>query len=266
MKANPTPLDQSVLRRLEGTSLFYPCSGNDLLLPLATFGPFVSDFWFVDSAYFRRSRPEEEPPILSKEHGYTLLDKQIRLPTISEEDWIDDEKYDCKPPPILTESYRHITSGRMIRVHRHRRRGPSALRREIDRLGVFFYRGDNDGDAHGGSGTLWLTVHRPKKRRRWLIHEVLDKLIDGGLIVTDGSMCQGEHNPYREIARFRSKEDILRDQAVGLAQSFHDDRGHFFQCIGYCGYNRLYSPTLIWQVHRGIPHENTIMMRVKDSP
>jgi hypothetical protein len=32
--------------------LFYPGSGNDLLVPIQLFSPFVTDFWFVDKGYF----------------------------------------------------------------------------------------------------------------------------------------------------------------------------------------------------------------------
>ena len=156
--------------------------------------------------------PKEQQPILSEKDGYTFLDNQVRLSAIPEEDWSTDDKYHRKPPPILTEIYKHLKSGREIRVHRHLRRGPSALRTEIDRLGVFFYRGDSE---EGGSKTWWLTVDQ-RQQRLWLIHEVFDKLINGGLIVTDGSMCKGEHNPYREFRRFHCNQEVSATEAVEI--------------------------------------------------
>jgi hypothetical protein len=115
-------------------------------------------------------------------------------------------------------------------------------------LGVFFYRGDSE---EGGSSTQWLTVwgwHRKNKRRRWLIHEVLDKLIDGGLIVTDGSMCKGGHNPHREFRRLHCNRAISAEAAVASVHSFQDDSGRTFRCVGCLGQHYHYWPTLIWQV------------------
>jgi hypothetical protein len=244
VKTHSTPLDHCILEHLQGTALFYPCCGDDLLLPITTFSPFVSDFWFVDLAYFSQYLLDKQQPVLSEKDGYTFLDKQVRLPAISEEDCRAHEKVHEQPPYILTERYCHLGSERRICVHRHLRRGPSALRKEIDRLGVFFYRGDSE----EGSGTLWLTVrewHKAKKRkRRWLIHEVLDKLIDGGLIATDGSMCKGEHNPYREFRRFHGNQEVSDTEAVKLMSPFEDDTGRFFRCIGCLGkhYN---GPTMV---------------------
>ena len=244
MNKNATSLDRSILEHLDGTTLFYPCSGDDLLLPIATFSPFVSDFWFVDIAYFRRCPPEKQPPLLSEKDGYTLLDKQIRLPNIPEEDWQEDDKYRGNPPSILVENYRHLESEPVIRVHRHRRRGPSALRTEIYRLGVFFYRGDSE---EGGSRTLWLTVH-PRQRRQWLLHEVLGKLIDGGLIVTDGAMCKGEDNPYRAFRRLHCNRDVSDAEAVALVQPFEDEKGRLFAYIGCLGQHHHYGPAMVWKM------------------
>jgi hypothetical protein len=224
-----------------------------VLVPIHTFSPYVSDFWFVDTEYFRRCPPEQRRPVLSEKCGYNLLDSQIRFPEIPDAEWMNDDRYGRERPPILSETYQHIATERVIRIHRHRRRGPSALRTEIDRLGVFFYRGDSDA---GGSCTQWLTVrewHKAKKRkRRWLIHEVLDKIVDGGLIVTDGSMCKGDHNPYREFRRLHCNRDISAIEAVASVQPFTDDRGHSFTCIGCLGQHHHYGPTMVWQMTRAL--------------
>ncbi len=243
--------DAAALRPIAGTTLFYPCSGDDLSLPLTVFSPYCDDFWFVDIGYFHEHPPRRPKPILSVEEGYELLNASMQLAALPEEEWSDDPKYQGRAPEILTETYVELDTGRQVRVHRHRRRGPSAMRRQIDRLGVFFYRGDS---AEGGSGTLWLTVrewHRRKRRRRWLIHEVLDKLIDGGLIVTDGSMCLGAHSPYRELRRLHGNVSISSEQAIGLGQPFADDQGRTFHCIGCLGQHYHYGPTMVWQVQKG---------------
>ena len=222
--------------------MFYPCSGEDWEEPLSVFGPWCSDFWFVDTSYFKRQSPDKVRPVLSRQQGYELVGVEIHFPDIPEQDWRTDDEYDCQPPPIRTEIYRHRQTDRIIRVHRHRRRGPSALRKEIDRLGVFFYRGD--GGSEGGSGTEWLT----SRQRRGLIHEVLGKLNDGGLIVTDGSNCHGDDNPYREFRRLHRNKMITEQEAVSAVSAFCDDAGRYFRCIGCLG--QRYGPTLVWEVHR----------------
>lgn len=247
-------LNTLALGPIQGSTLFYPCSGNDWLLPIKLFTPYCNEFWFVDTGYFRTKPPEEIRPACLDCNGYTLLDKQVHYPDMPPEHWKDDHRYGFQPPPILTETYLHRRTGREIRVNRHRRRGPSALRKQIEQLGVFFYRGDSEGE--GGSGTHWLTVrewHRRRGRRRsWLVHEMLDKLIDGGLLVTDGGMCLGEHNPYRELRRHRCNSTIGRQEAIEKAKPFTDDQGRRFCCIGCLGQHRhrTYGPAMVWQVRK----------------
>lgn len=237
----------NALEPIKGSTLFYPCSGNDLSSPLAVFGPYCVDFWFVDIGYFRGPSPLQVRPVLSRSQGYELVDVKVRSADLPREEWRHDPKYDNRQPEILTETYSQIESGRQINVHRHRRRGPSALRKEIGQLGVFFYRGDSPGES--GSGTLWLT-HRRSRRRRWLMDEVLEKLVDGGLIVTDGSQCFGKKNPYRELRRLHRNDSITSEEAVAAAESFVDLHGRTFQCVGCLGQHSHYGPTMVWQMRR----------------
>jgi hypothetical protein len=44
---------KETLERLEGTSLFYPCSREDFEDCIELFSPHVDEFWFVDIAYFK---------------------------------------------------------------------------------------------------------------------------------------------------------------------------------------------------------------------
>ncbi|MDD5368145.1 MAG: hypothetical protein PHQ40_03590 [Anaerolineaceae bacterium] len=84
-----------------------------------------------------------------------------------------------------------------------------------------------------------------------LIYEVLEKTVDGGLIVTDGSMMElpiYPHNPYAELARFHCKNDSRGEQASDLMEPFIDLLGNQFTCIGYLGEG--YGPTLIWKVDK----------------
>src|SRR4051794_18227136 len=84
--------------------------------------------------------------------------------------------------------------------------GQRAFQKEISSLGVFFYRGDSEGE--GGSGFHWL--------RRQNLKVVLNKLISGGLLVTDGS--NGGSRRYRELCKYRGGES--GEKAVALARSF----------------------------------------------
>jgi len=45
-------LGKDELESIRDSTLFYPCSGNDLLVPIELFSPYVTDFWFVDRGYF----------------------------------------------------------------------------------------------------------------------------------------------------------------------------------------------------------------------
>lgn len=245
---NKPLFDPSILESLACRKLFYPCSGSDWIHPILLFAPQIRDFWFVDVNYFSRCSPEQTPPLLCESPAYQHLDSIVTMPDLPPEDWQQDNKYRGMPPYILTETYLHRRSGEIITIHRHRRRGPSALRKEIDRLGIFFYRGDsNDG---GGSGTVWLSAARrwtkPSRGRKALIHEVLDKLVNGGLIVTDGSIGDNhQSNPYRHFYKYHGNRSVGRE-VVQEVQPFEDLLGNKFECVGYAG--QRYGPTLVWRV------------------
>lgn len=244
------------LERIEHLPLFYPCSGKDLKAPIETFALYIKEFWFVDKYYFEDREPEKERPALALEDGYKLLNVAFRK--IDDSVWegrknVYEAHYEVCPRVVRTETYQHLTSGSIITVHRHRRTGPSALRTEIDQLGIFYYRGDS---GEGGSGTEWLTICKwpgAKEQKKIvekdaLIFKVLDKLVDGGLLVTDGSMCKDEPHPYWELQRFHMNQEV-RTNAVDLAQPFTAPTGREFRCIGYAGEHGK-GPTLIWQVSR----------------
>lgn len=246
----------NVLHRIQGTALFYPHSADDLLDPVLLFAPFVNDFWFVDLAYFRSNTPADRvSPVLTDHKGFILEDVAIKGPPIAEcERRIDQSKSPPKEywflePCVRTETYRHVASGEVIRVHRRRGYSVSGFRKEDFVLGVFFYRRD----SWEGSTTPWLAVknwhkrHKKRYQRRWFIHEVLDRLVPEGLLVTDGSRCEGEHNPYQELRRFHSN-DSIGTEAVELAVPFRDDQDREFNCVGYAGQG--YGPTLVWRVKK----------------
>jgi len=246
-RKNRLILDMGILPLLENTALFYPCSGGDLSTPIQLFSPFVTDFWFVDRGYFTPGHQDtsqygldapanKQKPVLKKDHDYRLMRTKIAGPV----SWSRSAK-DIEPC-VLTETYKYIPSGKQIRIHRCRGYGFSAFRKEISSIGVFFYRGDSEGE--GGSGNLWLSSDH--------IGEVCEKLVDGGLIVTDGS-GSGYSYRYGELAKFYFKDYPREtDNIMESVNSFTDEAGRTFTCIGYAGYK--YGPTFIWQVKKATQH------------
>ena len=233
-----------------GAALFYPCSGNDLEVPIRLFSPTVTEFWFVDRGYFTPGhqdtkqygfdRPADEvAPVLRKNADYQLLRTEIDgMPSwrLSNRDI---------EPCILTETYRHLPSGKTIRIKRRRGYGISAFRNDIRQIGVFFYRGDSPGE--GGSGNLWLKPDH--------IDEICAKLIDGGLLVTDGSQQSKWTKPapnseYWSLAQYHGGRPRPKDpeEIVRVTKPFTDSKGRTFTCVGYAG--ERYGPTLIWRVNR----------------
>ena len=249
-------INPEALSCVEGTSLFYPCSGDDVAVPVRIFSPFVTDFWFVDKGYFvpgnqdtRHSgldkSADKQPPVLKDNHDYQLIGKNIDGPPAADvgrrrEAGSGREYTDIKPC-ILTESYRHIPSGRTVNIHRRRGFGFSTLRGNLiaSSLGVFFYRGDSPGE--GGSGDLWLI--------REHLDEVCNKLVNGGLIVTDGSNHgRSDHTEHEELWNHRNASGSV-EEIMKSAQQFTDRGGRSFTCVGYAG--KRYGHTLIWQVKKG---------------
>mgnify|MGYP001164048401 CR=1 FL=1 len=246
-------LDREILERINNSKLFYPCSGDDLKIPIKLFSPYVTDFWFVDRGYFSRGHSDtkdyrfdvladKQRSVLYADRQYKLLNTEINGPP----NWHPGDK--DITPCILSETYRHIQSNREVTIHRRRGYGFSAFRdeKEIDKLGVFFYRGDSFGE--GGSGNLWLKPDR--------LDKVCNKLIDGGLIVSDGSDGCPRHRKnrgiYKELWKYHQKEvSQCPEELIKDMKSFTDREGRRFSCIGYVG--RKYGPTMIWQVHKKCP-------------
>ena len=236
-------LEEGVLDNIKNSSLFYPCSGHDLLTAINLFSPYVTDFMFVDRGYFTPGHQDtqwygyDQPadqlnPVLWKDRRYKLIERHISEPR----NYPISSPWDIVPCTLM-EYYFHIETGRTIRICRRRGYGYSAFRKEVENLGVFFYRGDSQGE--GGSGNHWL--------RKEHINEVCNKLIDNGLLVLDGS----DGSPY---IRRKGIYKELYSRSVGShpydyvmsKKSFFDTEGRHFRCVGYAGLR--YGPTLIWQV------------------
>ncbi len=236
-------IPQNILEHIEGTSLYYPCSLRDTLSAVKLFAPYINDFLFVDKCYFsgysllKIPTPKELP-------GYRLISRRRKGPVRAEMtekyDEVKKEYYLDLEPCIVTETYIHEQTGKTIKFRLKRGFGEYTLRNSENKYGVFYYRGDTVNE--GGSGITWLN----KKR----LSNICSKLIDGGLIVTDGSnrgRRKDKHNQFWKY-HFPRKNDILPnpEEMISSMEPFKDKAGRTFTCVGYAG--ERYGPTFIWQV------------------
>jgi hypothetical protein len=196
-------LAPEVLDVVRDTALFYPCSGDDLEGPIRLFASAVSDFYFVDL------RTPRKPNL----HG-------IAVPT--------------RPLPrgARIERFVHLASGHEFNLHRRRERAEYFLD-QLPPLGVFFFRGDNPVEGEGSSGVLWFGGD--------LFTRILEMLVPGGLIVTDGSN-PGPNGP-EPLSTFYHHRSIGR-AAVEAVEPF-EYGGRSFTCIDYVGEKN--GPTLVWR-------------------
>ncbi|MCZ8295573.1 MAG: hypothetical protein O9254_01475 [Rhodobacteraceae bacterium] len=239
------------LSALKGTCLFYPCSGADLLTPMVLFADKVAALCFADRGYFRPRHQD------TRHHGLDIAVTEadpipapqdewaFRYRTVEEASAPEDDDFDLYSRHLgvarLTETYHHNTANAEFRVQRSNDDARRVFDSLTDPLGVFFYRGDSLGE--GGSGILWNDMP--------LMERVLHKLVNGGLLVTDGSNAGDatrygviQHRPVMQGREMRTAEQGL--DWVGFSfKSLFDRR---LTCIGYAG--QRYGATLIWQVDR----------------
>jgi hypothetical protein len=238
-------IEKQALEKLQGSRLFYPCSGADVLTPIRLFAPYIQDFWFVDRGYFRSGHQDtreygfdrpanRHSPLLERDADYRLLD--VRIKGLPDQSRYDDDIDPC----VRTEEYKHLPSDRVITINTRRGYGFSAFRNEISSIGVFFYRGDSPGE--GGSGNHWL-----KKEHIW---EVFAKLENHGLMVLDGSdglpYIRKQFGEYSSFWKYRSVRFTSQQEIKELCKPFKDRAGNAFTCVGCAG--RRYGNTLAWQI------------------
>lgn len=217
-------LPHGIQADLSDTCLFYPGSGRDWEAAAQLFLPYLPCYWFVDIRY-RQAGGGASYRDMAERTQLQLLKDELELAGQPQEEMIDltpdqidgDHFYQNQHPFVYTAQYLHKRTQRLIAFHWYMRRGASALRNLTDRLGIFFYRGD----SREGSEMIWLG-HKPGQ-----MDEVASRLVDGGLVVTDGSKCDQGHNPYRELGRFCGRQDsgMKPADAYASAQTFEDHEG-----------------------------------------
>lgn len=223
--------------------LYYPCCGHDLADPMRHFVDDCEVFWFVD----RRTVPGIEGGFerwMAEHLSMRLIHSVEKRVEARSEYLFRGEMRRRFSPRWLEQIYRHVDTGRMIKVVRKRGLGEYTFRHHLGAVDVFFYRGDSWGE--GGSGIGWLKA--PK------IYQVLEKLVDGGLLVTDGSNSDS-YRGREEFIRYRPRygsESESDEALLARVQSFRA-YGCSFDCEGLAGHR--YGPTLVWRVQKR-PREN----------
>lgn len=246
----------------EGT-LFYPCSGDDTYEPIVWFFDCINEFHFVDIVQ-APSLPKAECKIngilrddikcLSGRSGWKEpIPKELVTEITVYEPYnaklnnvnIEFLQQTCisaiKHQRNADEIYRQewtLYNDKKLNIYSHIQDGLSAFL-SIESISVFFLRGDNPQKGEGGSGQKWF--------QEKTFHLILDKLLDNGLIVTDGSGIDPDiqHDaPWKSLWKhyIAPRRDIL-DRPEDF--NYYDRR---FKYIGRRGYK--YGPVYVWQVKR----------------
>lgn len=278
-------LEKEYLEKVNNKTLFYPCSGNDMLDSIEIFSPYIRDFWFVDRAYFYPGQfctrifgldgpADQQEPVLKNDRRYRLIDRNITgkpswdeatrqrvLRNLSGEEYTSlvkasrDRDSRCAipwnmergyiEPCVLTETYLHLEAGKEIRIHRRRGYGYSAFAKEIHTNSLGVFFYRGDSGGEGGSGNRWLSQDR--------VESICRKMIDGGLFVldgTDGAPYRRRSGVYRELYR-KDKPPGHTMELIESRESFTDKEGNHFRCVG-CARDSYY-PTMIWQIKKAVP-------------
>lgn len=82
---------------------------------------------------------------------------------------------------VVGPTSQHKPNGGVCLIIKHQKDGLLTLIEDVRAVAIFFYRGDSQGE--GGSGQ-WVLGPGPVA-----FHVLLARLLDGGLICTDGSNC-----------------------------------------------------------------------------
>ena len=240
-------------------SLFYPCCGNDTELPIKFFHENIIDYHFVDN-YLVPQLPLLECTIegyqdqtidnrnskrtscpISKAIVHKVISSEPINHDISKEN-IDELSrlgikcvgYKFQPSMILKQEW-YLNSGiKKLNIYRHLQDGLATFT-TLDKISVFFLRRDSDGE--GGSGQRWF--------QKSVFDLILDKIVDGGLIVTDGSSLDYKLVDSAEWKGFWNNRNIRPNSIVENPADFYYNNIKF-ECLGKVANG--YGPVYAWRV------------------
>lgn len=236
MNAAPTHhIPSEWLRKLAGTSLFYPCAGQDIEEPIRVFAPVVSALWFADIAYPRRLLME---PALPHASPHVVVDGDAAAVMENR----DGRRF--LAPSRRIETYARA-DGSSFKVIRRRGFAEIALSEEFPdgSIGVFLHRGDG-----GGEGGSAVSFFRDRPRRHAPLANLFSllkrKLATPALVVTDGSNLSPRGR--LPIARF-TRTATTGEEAFAQWRGAEVVAGGLrWRCVGFLG--PRYGPTLVWAV------------------
>ncbi len=232
----------------------YPCCADDTEAPILQFIDKVKAFHFADTRSIQLPRPEcgtkivrtngkiHLPKTQRNNHGAHSLPKdvirdalkypkEVRNASVKPRNLSDD--VGSLHVPISTErNVWEMADGSERILYRHQ--GDAYLVfSDLQDIAVFYQRSNSD----EGSSLYWFGPS--------LFRMLLDKLVDGGLIVTDGSMFHPEHmNVPWGLLR---KHFLARNhEELELPPSF-EYRARRFKCLGKI--DNGHGPVYGWQVN-----------------
>lgn len=234
---------------------FYPCAGADWKSVLRYLHEFASEFWFVDKGdeqtagegglYCDLKRMPTQS-IRALLPDYKEVESRIDGTERSQITERKDEKgrtYRHVEPGALIQIFEHTRTKRQIKVIRKRGFGQTTLHEfGQNSIGIFMHRGDSDGE--GGSNIRFFNNMESHYQPIANLYEQLcNRIVDGGLIITDGSNCD-----LKQLRRDpRTSDEVTTQQAFEHAKDFvHGPLK--WHCVGHL--DKRYGPTLIWQVHK----------------
>lgn len=186
---------------IERKSLFYPCCGNDIIIPLIEYNEIIDDFWFVDIENNERSNLDTIMSLLQSELSDNVFIGKIFSGKMYGLRIKDNEKYVLS---INTYKIVNNITKRVINIHLCKGNAYSAFRSIFDdlkyNLYVFFHRRDSQGE--GGSNQYFLS-----KRH---IKDILNKFNGNkGFIVTDGTLALSKFSD-KNVNEIRCRGYVLK--------------------------------------------------------
>lgn len=240
--------------------LFYPCSGHDTYKPIRLFFDSISEFNFVDSRIIPQlpqlecnliGNNEKKNLVLTRNNNTNL---PIRKELISSaiafdpyDDTINNQKiadldrkgikpaeYNGETGKIYKQEWQLVRGNRKVNIYRHKQDGLATFC-TLGNIAVFYLVRDSEGE--GGSGQRWF--------QKSIFDYILDKLLDRGLIVTDGS---GYDYNIINTAQWKSLWANTNAGSKNKSKKPEDFiyKERKFNCLGECG--KGYGPIYIWQV------------------
>jgi hypothetical protein len=203
--------------------LFYPCCGSDTLEPLELFYKKIVDFHFCDNHNIGLPHLKPYHDLIRPAPIHTFnasLDVTLIKTT--------------RNGDVYQETYYHPV-GHECKVHAHIDDAIKVFN-ELDDFAVFFYRGDSMTGL--GSGITWFGPD--------LFPLLVDKMVDGGYIITDGSNPDANQLDNEWMELYRHSHWNYPDLLPGEHPNNFIYKGMSFICVGSIG--ERYGDVYVWKI------------------